>query len=252
MSQPQPSAQNGPHYGVQVHPAGTPTSGAVVPVSAPAAVSAAPTSAPHPEPGVTGAGPSGGRRVGEPVGRQARWKTLYTHLETLALGELFTWEEMGQLLGLDFIHDRAAMSSPFKRAADELVKEHRRTVVSVRGIGWKVATPKDQLKQAHKHQKRALVEVNRGRQQVEAVDPAKLDPETRKAFEIVGTLFRHQATVMDQLDVRQQRLEKVLSAVQDGQRRTEHAVAVTQDTVQDLMARLAALEQQQRSPAPTP
>ena len=64
----------------------------------------------------------------QPLGEQARWKTVYEILQATPTDVVITYEELGDALTLDAEADRHAIQMAMRRAAAELESEDKRAV----------------------------------------------------------------------------------------------------------------------------
>lgn len=189
------------------------------------------------------------RRPVQPLGDRPRWRIVYDALAGVAPGAVLSYEEMGQLLNLDFLDakDRQIIGMSARRAAAELEPE-RKVFRVVRGLGYQLAQPNQVLELARRHQARAVVEVEAGRAKIEAVDLDQVDVTTARLIQATAIGFARQAMMMRELDVRQERLESTMAAVSATATAAMTRVDATQDTVEQLRQRVAELEATQHRP----
>ncbi|MGI5213840.1 hypothetical protein [Plantactinospora sp. CA-290183] len=183
--------------------------------------------------------------------RRARWRVLYEAMARLNAGDLISYEEMGNLLGLNFLdHDhKQAISVSARKAADELQRQEKKVLRIVRGHGYQVAQPGQVIELAHRHQARAVAEVDAGHAAIDTIDLSGLDATTARLVEATAMGFARQAVIMRQFDVRQQRLETAMAALtettQTAVTRVDEAskrVDANEAEIQQLQRRLAELE----------
>jgi phage shock protein A len=177
----------------------------------------------------------------EPVGDRARWRVLYELLVPLQVGGVLTYDEMATALGLDPRTDRRTVQLAMRRAAQELLEVHKRAVDVIPNEGYRIVEPEQHLSLARRHQRKAGNALVRGQSKVVNVDYNRIDPETRKAFEIVAGVFAAQIDFNRRMDVRQDKLEAALAAVT---RKTEAQAERTDEEIAELRARLKWLEEQ--------
>lgn len=171
----------------------------------------------------------------EPAGAQARWRTLYELLGATAVGEVLDYETMAKALELDAEGDRHAIQVAMRRASKELETKNGHATEAVPNAGYRVVEPEDHLKIARTHQQKASKSLQRGHSKVVNVDLNGVDPEVRKAFQVVASAFAMQMEFNRRTDVRQKKLEDALKSVQEQSTRTDEEVA-------ELRARLERLE----------
>lgn len=178
-----------------------------------------------------------------PRGDNARWRIIYNLLKPLQVGELLTYEEMGKALDLDPRKERVTIQLAMRRAAQEFEEVQKRAVDVVTNEGYRVVEPKEHLMLARRHQKKANRQLTRGQSKVVNVDFNLVDPETRKAFEIIATAFAAQIDFNQRMDIRQAHLEEAVRAVTKQTERTD-------TEIEQLKARLRRLEEERKASGP--
>jgi hypothetical protein len=153
------------------------------------------------------------------------------------VGDVVSYAEMGDALGLSPDGDRHSIQMALRRAAREYEVTDNRALEAVPNKGYRVVEPKEHLVLARQHQRKAGRSLDRGRSKVEHVDLAGTDIETRRAFEVVAQAFALQADFNRRLDIRQEKLEQQVAAAQSAQQHTGKELA-------DLRARLERLERE--------
>jgi hypothetical protein len=176
-------------------------------------------------------------------------------------GDLIRYEQLGDLLGLDFqeARDKQAIVGAARKAVNELQQHERAVLRIVRGHGYQVAEPGQVIELARRHQARAVAEVEAGRGKVETIDLSRVDVTTARLVEATAMAFGRQAVMMRQLDIRQDRLETAMAAVtvtaQTAITRVEETatrVDETQAEIGQLRQQITELESRQRGqPRPT-
>lgn len=174
----------------------------------------------------------------EPKGDQARWKTIYDLILQVPVGSVLTYEAMGDALNLDASDERHTIQMAMRRAARELETHDKRAVEVIANEGYRVVHAGEQLRLARVQQKKAGKALKRGHSKVINVDFNQVDPESRKAFEVVAQAFALQMEFNHKMDIRQKRLEQVINAVEERTERTE-------SELDELRARMARLEQRE-------
>jgi hypothetical protein len=177
----------------------------------------------------------------QPAGDQARWRTLYEQLKAARVGEVVTYDEMAAALDLDPVKDRSKVQLAMRRASKELEEQDRHAVQVVPNKGYRVVEPEQHLDLARHHQVKAGKSLQRGHSKVVNVDFNGMEPDVRRAFEVVGAAFAAQIDFNRRLDARQEHLERAVDAVTRQSERTDEEVA-------ELRARLARLEDKTSGP----
>jgi hypothetical protein len=172
----------------------------------------------------------------EPVGNQARWRTLYELLVNLDVDDVFTYDEMAAALELDPKRDRHALQMTVRRAAQEYETEHSRALEPVPNEGYRVVEPNEHIVLARKQQKKSHRALARGHSKVVHVDLSGLEPDARKAFEVVAQAFAMQMDFNKRMDVRQKSLEATVASITERHDRSD-------EEIEEMRARLERLEQ---------
>ena len=171
----------------------------------------------------------------EPVGETARWRLIYSALQTKNVDDVITYEEMADLLQLDPTDNKHTIQVAMRRAAIELEKVDKHAVEAVINVGYRIVEPEEHLRLAKGHQRRSSKALARGQSKVVNVDLSSVDPEVRNAFQVVASAFAMQMEFNRRTDIRQKKLEESLDAVRQQSTRTDEEVA-------ELKARLDRLE----------
>jgi hypothetical protein len=156
----------------------------------------------------------------EPIGELARWRVLVDEFRNVARGTTLTYDELGESLDLDPVKDRRAIQAAVGQASKALSRDHERSLVAVRGVGYRVALPDEHIDLA-------------GRQQRKSRN-AGMDEITRSAFHAAARVLAYQEGQIRRLDLRQKDLESAVESV------TTKVERIPEDTA----ARLAELERQ--------
>ncbi|WP_148083819.1 hypothetical protein [Micromonospora sp. Llam0] len=138
-------------------------------------------------------------------------------MSRLQPGDILSYDEMGQLLDLDpadHTGGRQAIHAAARKAAEVLLTQRRTVFTVARGRGYQHARPDQVLDLAHRHQARAVAEVTDAHTKVDTIDLTSVDVTTARLVQATATGLAHQAAMMRQLDVRQNRLDTAMAALQ--------------------------------------
>lgn len=182
----------------------------------------------------------------QPLGEQARWRTVYGLLVEKGVGDVLTYEEAGNPVGLHPLNDRSSLGAVIRKAARELLLINDRAVENVPNVGYRVVEARRHLAIASRHQRRARHEITRGREVSEHVQWASLTPEERTFQEVAIRAFTVQGEMIRRLDVRQRQLAEVMTAVVVRQERTDGEVTA----LRERLRRLEEAEAERRGEAP--
>lgn len=176
----------------------------------------------------------------QPSGAQARWRVIYGLLRELDVGDMLSYDDMAHALDLDPVKDRTTIQLAMRRAARELETADKHAVDVVVNEGYRIVEPVEHADLARRHQKKANKSLVRGRSKVDNVDFNGMEPNARKAIELMAAAFAAQIDFNRRMDVRQANLEKAVEAVTkqsaENKQRTDEEIA-------ELRARLRRLEE---------
>lgn len=170
----------------------------------------------------------------EPVGEVARWRTLYALLQQMGVGQVLTYKAMGEALDLDPEADRHTIQVAMRRASKEFEAEDKHATEAVPNVGYRIVESEEHLGLARRQQRKSSKALVRGHSKVVNVDLSDVDPEVRKAFQVMATAFAMQMEFNRRTDVRQQKLEVALGAVREESTRTTEEVAELRERLERL------------------
>lgn len=176
----------------------------------------------------------------QPAGDRARWRILYDLLHSAHVGEVITYGDMAEALELDPATDRTTIQLAMRRAAKELEVEDKHAIEVIANEGYRIVEPKQHLDLAQRQQRKAGKALQRGQSKVVNVDLNGMDPELRKAFEVVAGAFAAQIDFNRRLSVRQENLERAVQAVTQ---QSEQQQQRTAEELEALRERLRRLEE---------
>jgi hypothetical protein len=172
----------------------------------------------------------------QPKGVTARWRLIYQELRSVDIGDVVTYERLGEVLELDPEGDRHRIQMAVRRAAEQYLKDDKRALDSVPNEGYQVVDASGHLQLARRHQSKSSKELVRGHAKSVNVDLSGVAPEVKHALEVVARGFAVQMDFNRRFDVRQKRLEEALATVNERTGRSEAEIA-------ELRARLERLEE---------
>jgi hypothetical protein len=178
----------------------------------------------------------------EPAGERARWRTVYDFLCLASVGDVVTYEMLGEALGADPETERHKIQMAVRRAAKEYLTVDKRALRAVPNKGYEVVDAAGHLVLSRRHQSKAVKALQRGHSTAVNVDLSGVEPQVRHALEVVAQGFALQMDYNRRFDVRQKRLEDALADVTKRSERTQAETERTQAEVAELRARLERLE----------
>lgn len=173
----------------------------------------------------------------QPVGDKARWRIIYDLLTSMKPGDVLTYADVGEHLDLHPDDDRHAIQMAVRRAAKEFEENDLHALEAVQNVGYRVVQTAEHMVLAKRQQRRSHRALASGHSKVANVDLSDVDPEVRKAFEVMAQAFAMQMDFNRRMDVRQKRLEDTLEAVVERTDRSDSEVS-------ELRSRLERLERQ--------
>ena len=170
----------------------------------------------------------------EPAGDKARWRIIYDVLTTKDVGDTVSYDELGEALDLDPAQDRHTIQLAMRRASKNSEIEDKRALEAVPNQGYRIVEAEEHLRLARGQQKRAGRALGRGQSKVVNVDFNGMDPEVRKAFETVAIAFSMQMDMLRRTDIRQNKLEEVLTEVSQRGERSEAEIAELRERLEHI------------------
>lgn len=171
----------------------------------------------------------------EPVGTEARWRTVYGLFRAGNVGDIVTYEAMGAALDLNAEHDRQTIRGAIGRAAKEFEEVDSHAVAPIRNVGYRIVAASEHMGLAKIHQRKSSRALVRGKSKVVHVDWNALTPQEQQAFGMVGQMLAAQMDYMRRLDIRTKNHEQAIKSIAVRTERSEEEVA-------ELRARLEKLE----------
>jgi hypothetical protein len=173
----------------------------------------------------------------QPAGAEARWRIIYALIQEKNVDDVITYDEMGEALELDPVDDRHTIQMAMRRAARQSETEDKRALEPVRNRGYRIVHTEEHLRLARGQQTKASRALVRGQSKVENVDLNGVDPQVRRAFDVMATAFSMQADMMRRLSGRQADLEKAITETKQRGERSEADIAELRDRLDRLEER---------------
>jgi hypothetical protein len=172
----------------------------------------------------------------EPAGERARWLVVYDLLAATETNGVVTYEAMAEALGLNPTADRTTLQNVMRRAAKEHETVDKRAVTAVPNVGYRVVEPQEHLGLARRQQTRSTRALKRGHSKAVNVDMSRIEPETRKALDMVASV------IAMQMDFNR-RAERKLTQHDQAIRSLTEATERTEKERQEILDRLNRLEE---------
>ncbi len=167
----------------------------------------------------------------QPIGDKSRRATVIDLIARADYDSVVTYEELESELGTD----RATAQSAVNQAKLGLESVHRKSVVAVPNVGYRIVKPNEHHGLAVVHQRKSLRSLRRSLSKVNHVDASQLTEGERAAVTLATTGIAMQLDYMRRNDIRAKRHEDMIVATQQQSDRTA-------DEVSELKDRLARLE----------
>lgn len=169
-----------------------------------------------------GMGTTGGQMTAfKPVGERARWLDVYDLLQAAEVNSIVTYDAMATALGLDADKDRTLLQGVMRQAAKHHEKVDKRAVVAVANKGYRVVEPSEHLGLARRHQVRSARSLKRGHSKAVNVDLSKIEPEARKALEMVAQVISLQMDFNRRAESKLAAHDRAIAALTAATERTE-------------------------------
>jgi len=139
-----------------------------------------------------------------PKGEQPEWRMLYDLVTGSAVDTVFPYDDFDRALGRDFRENR----TPLARVQKELLREDKRVLVNVRGVGYRIAQAREHGELAVGQRQRARRAVDKGVQIVAGADQSSLTPKERQRLTEIEVNLRAQANMLRRTEARVAVLEK--------------------------------------------
>lgn len=147
-----------------------------------------------------------------------QWQMIYNALVPLKVNDTVTYEELSDALGVDFLSRRSVLD----KAVLELQAHHLRTLINVRGVGYRVAEAAEHETLARQHHRKSRRSLGRSVAKIESADRTKLTREQRTKFDALELQLRQHQQMIKRLD---SRVTAVETGVKDTRRVQEDADA---------------------------
>lgn len=174
----------------------------------------------------------------ETKGTRAEWVLVYEALTKLGVGDTLPFEDLDALLGRDFRNDR----NPIYRATKELEVNDKRTVDSVRGVGYRIVEAREHEGLARRHHKRSRRQLTKAVAKAASADRAALTVEERKRIDGMELSLRQHAQMIRRLSERDEQREQQIKTLRRDTNADVAALSERVDRLTDLLERHGVTE----------
>jgi len=144
-----------------------------------------------------------GRLVFTPKGERAEWRVIYDEARKLAPGDVLSYGRLSQVLGRDVRSGRV----PVERVIRELQQADSRTLVCVRGQGYRIAAATEHEHLARRHSARSRRQLAKAAAAARSANRAELSPEQARRLDELEMQFSQHAGMLRRLDARDRQRE---------------------------------------------
>lgn len=138
----------------------------------------------------------------EVKGDRPQWKVIYDRLSRMGIGDVITLKDLEALL------PGVAIRPPFYQAVKKLEENQKRTFENVRGVGYRMAEPRQHEKLARDKHRSARSMLRKAQRKVASADRALLTQEERQRLDALEHHFARHADMLKRLDDRQVKTEQ--------------------------------------------
>jgi hypothetical protein len=131
-------------------------------------------------------------------GKQPQWKYIYDVIKDREYGEEFSYVQLESMTGL-----QPHVIQGLKKKVDrELKKEHKKMLVNIRGFGYKVADPAEQMNAAKGHNGKARRQNDWAEELTKNMDTSKMTLEEKNNLKDLSDKFAIQNRMLRKRSVR--------------------------------------------------
>ena len=159
----------------------------------------------------------------KPKGDVAMWRAVHDHAAALSPGDLIPYATLSDLLGYDLTVPGASRT-PIQVAGRRLLDSHERTLIAVRGVGYRVALASEHEGLARGGQRSARRKLARAHTVAVRVDRNQLTTEQQSSLDA----FAH---VLAQQNAMLKRNERRVAAVETSVREHDERIEVLEATL---------------------
>lgn len=157
-------------------------------------------------------------------GKQPQWKYIHDALKDYEYGTEFSYAELEDICGLS----RKRIQALKDKTDRELKKSSQKMLVNVRGYGYRIADPWEQVKEAKGHEKKGGRQVKKAREFLDNVDTSEMTNEEKNRL---MELTMHMET---KLRIVRKKSLKSLDLTQKAKKNSTKSEKVQSETVAEL------------------
>lgn len=163
----------------------------------------------------------------QPKGSVAEWRLIYDEISTMKSDDVVTIERLEEILGRTLEKNR----TPIYRATKELQRNQQHTLVTVRGVGYRVSRADEHFGLVLAYSDRARSDLKRGVAIADSTDRNLLKGDAAQRLDAIAHLASRTVEFLGvmskQVDEQAKRIESVKAEGKD----TSERVAALEDTL---------------------
>jgi hypothetical protein len=167
---------------------------------------------------------------------------VYEYLRELAHDTTVTYEQLDKVLGRDSRIDRG----PIKAAMRKLEKNDKRTLINVRGVGYRIAQPAEHADVAMRRVEKSRRVMRSAASCAKAADRSQLTPEESAKLDTVAIQVGGLVDAMDEVRRKQKKFQDDLVSLREenkqDRRNNATQMAAMEERVDQLTKRVAELD----------
>jgi hypothetical protein len=176
----------------------------------------------------------------EVIGDRPQWQTVYERLSAMGIGQVIKHDELAGLLPTA---PAGSVASAFRRAVRECEGELKRTFLSVRTVGYRMAAANEHERLARGHHKRARRQLRSAKRKATSADRSLLTREERARIDAVELNLSRQIEMTSRLEARVDRVESELKAARRQQSSESAELSQRVDKLAELLERHGITDQ---------
>ena len=158
-----------------------------------------------------------------PKGDVAEWEMIYAEVRTLHPGEEISYERLSELLGGDF---KTTSRAPMERAIKQLQLRDSRTLVNVRGKGYRMAAAAEHEDLARVHARKSRRQLGKSITVLRSADRTQLSADQANRLDAMESVLTRHDEMLDRLTRRDAERHQQLK---DLRRQTSGEMAIMSD-----------------------
>ena len=161
----------------------------------------------------------------KPKKDRALWEMAYEHVQDMSVGDVITYDEFSEFIDQDILKCRTVVY----KLAKEMLKKQKRTLKSVRNVGYRIIDKLEIMNKAEERQERAEKQIKVGNFEINHIDTVKLTVEEKTKLQ---NFMAYNANIRAAFSNTISRIEKAQVVTQIAQDFTENEIAKLKSLIQ--------------------